>query len=426
MRLLYSVQRFGEELVGGSEAAALAFSEALVRRGHEVEVVTSCARSHADWANVYPPGTEEVRGVTVHRLPTRDIRRAERFDRLHHWVLSGPRPVPLFEQQRWAQMLGPDLPDLPGWIMANAPRFDAAVFMTYLYATTTTGLPVASGRLPTLFQPTAHDEPALRVPLFEFLFRQPDAFLFFTPEERELVHRRFGVEPAGETIGIGIDLTAPVDPASFRIQHGLGDTPYVLYVGRIDAMKGTHELIDFFGAFKQRRPSPLKLVMAGEVNGTPPHHPDVVHVGFLSEEAKRAALVESLALIQPSRFESFSLVLCEAWVQRRPALINAASAVMEGQALRSGGALPYRGFAEFEMALEMLVADEPLRRRLGEAGRAYVERQYRWDTVLDGFERAVELATERFSRRRRGTATPPRHSPPTSAAAGAAPRPAAG
>jgi glycosyltransferase involved in cell wall biosynthesis len=66
--------------------------------------------------------------------------------------------------------------------------------------------------------------------------------------------------------------------------------------------------------------------------------------------------------------------------------------VLEGQCRRSGGGLPYRGFAEFEAAVDLLIDDTDLRRRLGTAGRRFVEEQYTWDTVLDRYERLVALA----------------------------------
>jgi phosphatidylinositol alpha-1,6-mannosyltransferase len=64
--------------------------------------------------------------------------------------------------------------------------------------------------------------------------------------------------------------------------------------------------------------------------------------------------------------------------------------VLDGQARRSGGGIPYRGFAEFEAAVDLVAGDEGLQRRLGEAGRRYVERRYRWDLVLDRYERLLE------------------------------------
>jgi glycosyltransferase involved in cell wall biosynthesis len=67
-------------------------------------------------------------------------------------------------------------------------------------------------------------------------------------------------------------------------------------------------------------------------------------------------------------------------------------AVLEGQCRRSGGGIPYRGFAEFEAAVDLLGEDGALRDRLGEAGRRFVERHATWESVLDRYERLVTTA----------------------------------
>ena len=401
MKLLYTVQRYGEDIVGGSEAACRLFAERLAERGHDVEVVTSCAQSYVDWADEYEPGTTELNGVTVHRLPVTALRTVEEFGPLNEWTILGPRPIPLFQQQRWMRLMGPQLRGYPTWLRANLDRFDAAIHMTYMYGTTTAGLPVTSGRVPTILQPTAHDEPAIWVRQYDTIFRLADAFMFFTPEERQIVADRFDFEPDGEVIGIGMDIHPRADPADFRRQCELGDDPYLLYVGRIDTAKGAHEAFRFFEAYKQRNPGSLKFVLAGQAVFKLPTHDDVVHVGFLDEAMKRSALAGCLALLQPSYFESFSIVLCEAWLQGRPALVQGRSEVLEGQARRSGGAIPFRGFAQFEAALDLLLGDEELAERMGAAGRRYVEKTYNWTTVLDEVERAVDVAQRRFGQRTR-------------------------
>jgi len=52
-----------------------------------------------------------------------------------------------------------------------------------------------------------------------------------------------------------------------------------------------------------------------------PPHPDIFMAGFVSDELRNSALAGALALVQPSYFESFSMVLAEAWAMRRPALV---------------------------------------------------------------------------------------------------------
>ena len=91
-------------------------------------------------------------------------------------------------------------------------------------------------------------------------------------------------------------------------------------------------------------------------------HPDVIRTGFVSEELKESALSGALALAQPSYFESFSMILTEAWAHAKPALVQGYCDVLAGQCRRSGGGIPYKGFAEFGVALDLLLADEASQR----------------------------------------------------------------
>jgi len=113
--------------------------------------------------------------------------------------------------------------------------------------------------VPTLLHPTAHDEPPMRLSIFQEVMRAPDAFVFLTPEEADLVRARFPGAPSGDVVGIGVEMDRPGDADAFRRTYGLGDTPYLLYVGRVDPAKGAAELLDYFVAYKERNPGDLKL-----------------------------------------------------------------------------------------------------------------------------------------------------------------------
>lgn len=391
MRLLYVVQRYGHEVAGGAELHCREFATRLAARGHDVEVLTSCATSHVDWANVYPDGETELGGVRVHRMRTTQLRDAYLSGPLDERVVWGHKPVPLHLEQRWMELQGPLLPDLVPWLVERAPDYDAVIFFTYLYYPTWAGLPAASGLAPTVLHPTAHDEPSLCVRLFDTTFRQPSAFAFSTEEEAALVARRFRVSRPSAVIGIGVDLDvgAGADEAGFRETYGLGDRPYLVFVGRVEPGKGSVELFEFFTAYKRRNPGPLALVVVGSVVHTLPEHPDVILTGFVDEPIRRSALAGALVLVQPSFFESFSMVLTEAWAQGKAALVQGHCDVLKGQVWRSGGGIPYWGFAEFEAAVDRLLHDEALSRELGSSGRRYVEERYEWDGVLDRYERLL-------------------------------------
>ena len=400
MKLLYVVQRYGDDIVGGSEAACRQFAEALTDAGHSVEVITSCARSYVTWEDSYEEGTTNINGVLVHRLSVTEPRKPERFGPTDQWLMSENSSPLRFEHERWARIMGPDIHGFRTWMIDNAHRFDAAIFMTYLYSTATSGIPAIAGRIPIVFQPTAHDEPPLRIPLFEATFRLADAFMFFTPEERTVVEERFRIDPVGKVVGIGIEMNPPCsNPSEFRDLFGLENTPYLIYVGRLDPMKGVKQLCDFFVELKKQYPSSLKLVLAGDPMVELPEHEDIVITGFLEESMKHAAIKGSLALVQSSFFESFSIVLCEAWVQKRPALVQGASTVLRGQAMRSNGAIPYEGYAEFEQAVMMLFENPNLANEMGVSGRAYVEQQYEWNNVVRNVESTLEIAKVEFSKR---------------------------
>lgn len=388
MRLLFVVQRYGHEVFGGAEYFTRELATRLAARGHQVEVVTSCAVSYVHWANEYDEGTSELDGVVVHRLPVSVERDDATFNPLHRRTITGPKPNPYYLQRQWMHVQGPLLLGLAPWLAENAVRFDVAIFTTYLYFSTWAGLPTAARSIPTVLHPTAHDESPLYLPMFQFLFRHPTAFGFLVEEEEELVRRLFRVRRPSIVSGIGVDLEPLVgDEAAFRRAHGLGDDPYILSVGRLDPHKGSVELVDYFAAYKRRNPGDLRLVVVGERVRPVGDHDDVILTGFVDEATKHAAMAGCVAFVQPSFFESFSMVLTEAWAHRRAALVQGHCDVLVGQARRSGGAIPYRGFAEFEEALSLLLADPGLRTRLGEAGRRYVERRYRWDVVLSRYER---------------------------------------
>jgi glycosyltransferase involved in cell wall biosynthesis len=353
-----------------------------------VEVLTSCAVNHATWANAYPQGDSEVDGVRVHRLAVSHLRDERFFASLNNRVLFAPPPA-LHLQRRWLEEQGPIVPDLVPWLVERASGYDVVVFFTYLFYPTWAGLPAVAGLAPSVLHPTAHDEAALGIPYFDTVFRQPSAFAFSTEEERDLVRRRFAITQPTAVIGVGVDLDEDpdADEASFRRAHGLGDRPYLVYLGRVEPGKGSRELFEFFSAYKDRNPGPLSLVILGEVVFALPRHPDVVVTGFVDDTTRRAALAGALALVQPSYFESFSMVLTEAWAAGKGALVQGHCEVLGGQATRAGGGLPYRGFAEFEAAVDLLVENRHLAGALGAAGRRYVEERYAWEAVMSRYER---------------------------------------
>ena len=123
----------------------------------------------------------------------------------------------------------------------------------------------------------------------------------------------------------------------------------------------------------------------------------------MSDELRDALLAHARALIVPSPYESLSIVLLEAWNHAVPALVNARLRVLDGQVRRANGGLSIDRSDEFREALDYLLSHQPERDALGRQGLAYVEREYRWPTVLARVEALLAEVRSRLrlARRRR-------------------------
>jgi glycosyltransferase involved in cell wall biosynthesis len=396
VRLLYLTMRYGDGILGGAEHHCRAFASRLAARGHTVEVLTSCATDAATWSDALAPGTTDDAGVVVHRLPARTTRHPEQFHQLNRRAAWGARPVPLVVQQAWVHAQGPDLAGFVPWIERHAPRFDAVIAFSYLYGTTVLGLPAAGRSTATVLHPTAHDEPMIDLAVFDLMAAHVDGWALSSEEEHALVSRRFRPRGVTAVIGVGTSLGEPAPADAFRRRHDLGDEPYVVVVGRAAAGKGVDEIIGYQRA-RRARPTgrtPTTLVVVGDTVAAGADD-GVVGVGFVSDQERDEALAGARAIVVPSYFESFSMVLTEAWAQRTAAVVQGRCAPLAGQVGRAGGGLSYRTFSEWDQAVELLATDAARASELGAAGRRYVAARYQWDDVLDGYEVLLERAVAR-------------------------------
>ncbi|MDB5112974.1 MAG: Hexosyltransferase, partial [Chloroflexi bacterium] len=123
--------------------------------------------------------------------------------------------------------------------------------------------------------------------------------------------------------------------------------------------------------------------------------PGVLRAGRLERSLLWDAVAGAAAVVVPSFLESQSLLAVEAWAVGRPALLNAASPALAGQAGRSGGAVLYRGPAELAAAAAALLDDPDRAAALGASGRRFVESSYRWEAVIDRVGELVDEAERR-------------------------------
>ncbi|MEI8351686.1 MAG: glycosyltransferase family 4 protein, partial [bacterium] len=182
-------------------------------------------------------------------------------------------------------------------------------------------------------------------------------------------------------VGMGLD-DVNADGESFRKRMGL-TTPYLIYSGRREPLKGTPLLLDYLDLFRERSGLDIKLVLTGSGPYDPPTRlaPHVQDLGFVSEQEKRDAMAGALAFCHPSANESFSIVILESWLAGTPVLVHAAGEVMPFHCRKSNGGLWFRNYPEFEESLMLLAANPILRSAMGQAGGRYVRKNYSWPVV---------------------------------------------
>ena len=422
MKLAFIIQRYGAEVLGGSEHLCRLVAERLATT-HDVEVLTTCARDYITWKNEYPEGTDRIRGVTVRRFANAQTRNIESFNKYSDWIYSNPHTRA--DEMEWLKQQGPWSPALIEHLRRQHQQYDVLIFFTYLYAPTVLGLEVAPSR--SVLVSTAHDEPAIRLEIFKEVFSKPAALCFLTDSERQFVHQQFAERPLlEEVIGVGVDLpqsqpyprmptVADDDPgaaidagdtpgtsdeegpsrefpshllsrgAVFRRRHRLYG-PILLYGGRIDPGKGCEELIQYFSEYTKEG-GDATLALMGVKLMSLPEDPSVRFAGLLSDRERLQALEAATVVACPSPYESLSLLALEALSVGTPILANARSAVLVEHCVRSNGGLYYADRDEFVECLKLLVGDERLRASMGRNGRDYVRRNFRWDVVLGKYER---------------------------------------
>ena len=384
--ITFVTPRYGAEVPGGAEAGARRLATRLATDGRRVGVITSCATSMRTWADDYPPGTTVEEGVTVTRCSVDRLRAAD-FDGLSDRLLPRAAEVSPADAADWIRAQGPTSASLIEAVSAVSDG--VVVFYPYLYHPTVVGLPAAHVR--TILYPAAHREAPLDLPVFDDVFAAAGGFAFHTRAEQRLVHERFPLtrRSAQAMVGLPVEPPVPVDAASALRSLGFGDEPFVLSLGRVDRGKGTHDLVQRFDRFRQRRGNG-RLVLAGPVAQRLPTVAGVECLGPVDDAEKSALLAAAEVVVNPSFYEAFSLVILEAWLAGTPVLVNGWCAPMVEHCQASGGGLFYTGVADFEIALSRLLDEPGLRAALAAAGGDYVRRSFAWPSVKARFDGLVD------------------------------------
>ncbi|MEV4137487.1 glycosyltransferase family 4 protein [Dactylosporangium sp. NPDC049742] len=200
--------------------------------------------------------------------------------------------------------------------------------------------------------------------------------------------------------GVDVDAYSPqVDRQLIRARHGLADRPVIVCVSRLVPRKGQDVLIRALPLIRRAVPDAALLVVSGG-----PYRPalerlareagverDVVFTGSVSWAELPAHYAAGDVFAMPCRtrrrgldVEGLGIVYLEASATGLPVVAGdsggAPDAVREGE---TGFVVPGRDVAAVADRVTTLLRDPALAAKMGAAGRAWVESDWRWETQAD-------------------------------------------
>jgi glycosyltransferase involved in cell wall biosynthesis len=214
-----------------------------------------------------------------------------------------------------------------------------------------------------------------------------DALVALTEDERRQIEAlRVGTPVA--VIPHGLDAAQYGDPPSRDrlrdIDPALADSPYVLFLGRLDPKKGVELLLSAFGRCSGQAPD-LRLVVAGA--GEPPYEAmlkaaarqaaegRVIFPGHVSGEVKRALLAHAVAFCLPSKSEGLPTACLEAMLSQTPVVISRECYLPE-VAVEGAGFVVERTPEAIAQAVLQLARNPRLREETAARARAYAARAF--------------------------------------------------
>ncbi len=242
---------------------------------------------------------------------------------------------------------------------------------------------------------SGEQEPAVRQETEERIIADADCVVAFSPHERDAMVRLYGADRNRVSlIPCGVDLGRfrPIGRTEARRELGLNGHKVMLYVGRIEPLKGADLLLHAAASLESEEGVQVLVVGSdaegsGEIERLHQLSDDlqlgdaVEFVGRVPQE--RLALYYSAAdvCVVPSFYESFGLAALESMACGTPVVasrVGGLSTIVQHG--RTGYLKSWRCPEAFAQSLEMIMANEDLRDSMGRAARHRAE-TLSWDQV---------------------------------------------
>lgn len=401
-KIAFVVTGYGRNASGGTEKHCQMLAERLLTE-YDVEVLTTCVNDYTKGENELPVGVEWQNGVLVRRFEAAPIRpelyskyvrdaKWSRRLRKHLYQLRLLRflayihPVWLYMRKKEERIMQSYVfysPQLISYVKVHEDDYKAIIPINISY-------PLAyyvSLSVPkkTILIPTMHYEGSAFRSIYTEVFTKVAYIGFNTIAEQKLAERIFSkkrMAPHG-VISVGIDESVDADWDKTKRKFNLPEE-YLLFVGRVDPGKLDYVVRYYLSYRSKHRSSNLKLVLVGGQFSEPVQHQDIIYTGFVDEDEKYAIIQHAKILVNPSKFESLSLILLEGMSRGKAMLVNGKCAVLKEHCQNSkGAALYYLSKNDFISKLHRIENSEELRIQMGEKGRRYVVEHYSWRAIIE-------------------------------------------
>lgn len=371
---------FGENIPGGAEMELRGLTTHLSQSGLDLEILTTCVEKFAsDWnKDYYKAGEDVVCGLKVRRFPVRK-RNVKSFDAVNYKFMNNI-PVSESEEQTYMQEMV-NSTALYDYIRDNKDKYALFVYIPYMFGTTYEGVKQCPEK--SVLIPCLHDESYAYMKLFARRYSNVAGMIFHSKPEYELASRLYGDKYDGVVLGEGVDTGLSYNADRFRDKYGITD-PFILYAGRKEEGKNVHTLLKYFAQYKKDNVNNLKLVLVGggEIAIPESVKNDVIDLGFVSLQDKTDAESAALLLCNPSKFESFSLVIMESWLCKRPVIVYGGCEVTKNFVKESNGGLYFDGYYEFAGAVNYIMNHPDIADIMGNNGYNYVNSEFAWDVIV--------------------------------------------
>ncbi|PCH54312.1 MAG: hypothetical protein COC22_00470 [Flavobacteriaceae bacterium] len=241
------------------------------------------------------------------------------------------------------------------------------------------------------------------------ILKQADAVIAIPKDEREQFYKLGVTQDRAVVIPNGISPSdfEYTDEKGIRDKYHLGNAPFLLFMGRLNKIKGPDILLESFIKVASELPN-WKLVFAGPDGGEEQtlkaslkkcRLEERVHfLGFISGDAKSELYHAASILVVPSRLEAMSIVALEAGICGTPTIMTDQCGFSE--LVDAGGAIEVAVDSQpLAESLHQLMLDEDKIKKMGQNAKKFIRMNYTWAIAAIRHRKLCEEVCNKSARR---------------------------